>query len=1048
MSRFCGAAVLGVLLFLPGFDGPLFGFTTRDAYTISSAFNSAFYVQSGTNGWFKDTQTGGVTYFWGQAEMIECVEDAYEWNSNATLKAQITNLLNGFIYVNGSNWPNYTPYNDDVMWAVIAFARGGVDTGRMNYCNLAKANFDACYARAYDTNVCGGMYWQYPNNASKNACVNGPGAIAAYLLYQMYGDTNYWNKASGLYEWERAVLLNAANVAIADNIGTNGIVNGGATTYNQGTFIGAAEFLGLTNDAALAANFTMENMTSGGILPEYGINNNNSGFNAIFWRWQVRFMRDCGMKGIYESWLQANAAAAWGARRVSDSLSWCQWLHPSPAGTNFYAWDCISSYEILQAADPTQGVMAQSPPSYPIDYYALDDGAATVAVDRAGGGNNGAVSGAAWDAGGRFNGCLSFNGSGASAQITNLIDNDFTVALWVRTFQSAASGQWHNGCGLVDGDVPGNANDFGAALVGGKFAFGVGNPDTTILSSASINDGAWHQCVAARQQSSGLVNLYVDGASQGAGVANRNTLNASARLVFGAISSGGGFFNGSLDDIRIFNRALAGDEVAALFLDSSVPPPRAPTNLAALAGNTNIQLTWSDASLATSYNVKRSFVTRGPYAALANVASTAFTDPAAPSNRTSYYVVSPVNAAGEGPNSIEVSATPVSLAAWFKADAITNIANGAGVGLWPDSSGNGFNAVQSLTANQPTFVAGDINGLAAVRFNAANSSYLWCGRPVQDDFTVICVFKSSQGIGTGRAFYDGAGLVSGEVSGVANDFAISLNASGQLLAGTGNPDTSINSSAGYNNGAPHLATFKRTKSSGALALYMDGSLVAIGTGGTQSLTSPSQLTLGAQQTLNNFFTGDIAEAQVYNAALSDADRLGRERALKCKYGLSGGQTPSAPTGLMLAPGNRQISLNWTMPSGASTCNVWRSTNGGAAYQLVASGLTDTSFVDSGAANGMVNLYEVTALDACGAGTASAAASVLLPLPVIGMNASPGALTLNWPGWAGDWQLCSATNLTAPATWNLVTNAVTSNNGLFYLTAPFDAAARFFRLASP
>src|SRR5262249_48751886 len=156
-----------------------------------------------------NTQTdNNDAYFWGQAEMIECVIDAYEWNPTTTSQAMITNLLNGFLSHNGSSWSG-NQYNDDIMWAVMAFARGGMDTGKTNYCNIAKANFDACYARAYSTNLGGGLYWKYPDNASKNACVNGPGAIAAYLLYQVYGDINYYNKASSLYSWERATLFNA-----------------------------------------------------------------------------------------------------------------------------------------------------------------------------------------------------------------------------------------------------------------------------------------------------------------------------------------------------------------------------------------------------------------------------------------------------------------------------------------------------------------------------------------------------------------------------------------------------------------------------------------------------------------------------------------------------------------------------------------------------------------------------------------------------------------------------------------------------------------------
>ena len=52
----------------------------------------------------------------------------------------------------------------------------------------------------------GGLYWR-TDNQTKNACSNGNAAIAAYLLYQIYGDVNYLNKANAIYDWERSVLF-------------------------------------------------------------------------------------------------------------------------------------------------------------------------------------------------------------------------------------------------------------------------------------------------------------------------------------------------------------------------------------------------------------------------------------------------------------------------------------------------------------------------------------------------------------------------------------------------------------------------------------------------------------------------------------------------------------------------------------------------------------------------------------------------------------------------------------------------------------------------
>ena len=313
---------------------------------------------------------------------------------------------------------------------------------------------------------------------------------------------------------------------------------------------------------------------------------------------------------------------------------------------------------------------------------------------------------------------------------------------------------------------------------------------------------------------------------------------------------------------------------------------------------------------------------------------------------------------------------------------------------------------------------------------------------------MIFVFRSSQGIGTGINFYEGAGLINGEQNGSVGDFGISLNANGQILSGVGNPDTTLRSGPGFNNGLPHVVTFKRTRTSGALALYVDGTGVMSGIGGTQSLNAPNFLTLGAQAVLNNFFNGDLGEVQIYNTPLTDNDRLAQERALKCKFGLSGGTTPPVPTSLTAAVGNRQISLNWALSAGAASYNLWRSTDGGASYQIAASGLIVSSFVDTNAANGQTNLYQVAATDGCGASANSAAVSIFLPLPAITISASANALTLSWPNWASDWGLYYTTDLAPPAVWSLVTNAVTNTNGQFNVTLPIGSDRQFFRLMSP
>src|SRR6185436_8175641 len=62
---------------------------------------------------------------------------------------------------------------------------------------------------------------------------------------------------------------------------------------------------------------------------------------------------------------------------------------------------------------------------------------------------------------------------------------------------------------------------------------------------------------------------------------------------------------------------------------------------------------------ASSYNVKRSTTSGGPYTTITNVTSTSFVNIGLANGTTYYYVVSALNSSGESGNSAQASATPV-----------------------------------------------------------------------------------------------------------------------------------------------------------------------------------------------------------------------------------------------------------------------------------------------------------------------------------------------------------------------------------------------------
>jgi hypothetical protein len=87
------------------------------------------------------------------------------------------------------------------------------------------------------------------------------------------------------------------------------------------------------------------------------------------------------------------------------------------------------------------------------------------------------------------------------------------------------------------------------------------------------------------------------------------------------------------------------------------PPAVAPIILTVTTNYGQVTLTWSPVVGAISYNVKRS-TSSGSETTIATVSTNSYTDTTVLNGQTYYYVVSAVNAGGEGPPSNEVRATP------------------------------------------------------------------------------------------------------------------------------------------------------------------------------------------------------------------------------------------------------------------------------------------------------------------------------------------------------------------------------------------------------
>ena len=99
-----------------------------------------------------------------------------------------------------------------------------------------------------------------------------------------------------------------------------------------------------------------------------------------------------------------------------------------------------------------------------------------------------------------------------------------------------------------------------------KFIVGDSNGETvTANSNINIADGNWHYLMGVKDVAKDLIKIYVDGVEKESiqDTTTASHTNSQALSIGGL--SGSGFFNGLIDDVRIYNRALTPAEITALY---------------------------------------------------------------------------------------------------------------------------------------------------------------------------------------------------------------------------------------------------------------------------------------------------------------------------------------------------------------------------------------------------------------------------------------------------------------------------------------------------
>jgi hypothetical protein len=194
----------------------------------------------------------------------------------------------------------------------------------------------------------------------------------------------------------------------------------------------------------------------------------------------------------------------------------------------------------------------------------------TVAYDRSGQGNNGTITGGPRAVPGKVGQGFEFSNSKSIVLSTSAFDltsSSFTISAWFKTVST--------GSNLGIYTKSGASSRIKLYQTGGStLRFRLVNSSAVGVSidtsGININDGAWHQVAATFDFSNAAGVVYIDGVSRGSGTGPSGDLDASPSVHLLGQGDGGNAesWNGSLDELRIYNRALTAAEVLQLYTQS------------------------------------------------------------------------------------------------------------------------------------------------------------------------------------------------------------------------------------------------------------------------------------------------------------------------------------------------------------------------------------------------------------------------------------------------------------------------------------------------
>ena len=222
------------------------------------------------------------------------------------------------------------------------------------------------------------------------------------------------------------------------------------------------------------------------------------------------------------------------------------------SSTLYYFYTTSTQFAILQGKE---GIIANDIHDGLVGYWKLDEASSTIAYDYSGNGNDGTLAGGVTRATStcKIGYCLDFNGS------TNYVDVGSISLSSPITFSA-----WINPSVLDSNDNPVVYNTTYFQVWSNKIRFVINNAAATAYTITSAD--TWYHVVGTYDKDadpSDNIKLYVDGVLRDEyGWPNEI---AAGNLLIGAYTGPQLYFDGLVDDVRIYNRALDADEVKHLY---------------------------------------------------------------------------------------------------------------------------------------------------------------------------------------------------------------------------------------------------------------------------------------------------------------------------------------------------------------------------------------------------------------------------------------------------------------------------------------------------